>query len=90
MVFLFTSLAPQVLKPHIRLLFALVPECVIHNLFVWQFVTYLFLHGNPWHLIINMLVLWMFGVQLERDWGTRRFLKYYFVCGVGAGFATCC
>ncbi len=37
------------------------------------------------HLLFNMLTLWMFGVQLERDWGTRRFLKYYFLCGMGAG-----
>ena len=67
------------------LVFALAPDTVIHNFTVWQLVTYMFLHGGPWHLIFNMLVLWMFGVQLERDWGTRRFLKYYFVCGIGAG-----
>jgi membrane associated rhomboid family serine protease len=47
--------------------------------------TYMFIHGNLWHLLINMLMLWMFGMDLERDWGTRRFLQYYFVCGVGAG-----
>jgi membrane associated rhomboid family serine protease len=45
----------------------------------------MFLHGGIWHLILNMLTLWMFGVQLEQDWGTQRFLKYYFICGVGAG-----
>jgi membrane associated rhomboid family serine protease len=70
---------------HVRTLFGLVPAAIIYNFYVWQVFTYLFLHAGPWHLIINMLVLWMFGVQLERDWGTRRFLKYYFVCGVGAG-----
>ena len=52
---------------------------------MWQLVTYLFLHGGIWHLLVNMLTLWMFGIQLERDWGTRRFLKYYFICGIGAG-----
>ena len=83
-IFLLTSLAPEELQSHIKLLY-LTPFTVVHNLTFYQFVTYLFLHKTPWHLIFNMLVLWMFGVQLERDWGTRRFLKYYFVCGIGAG-----
>ena len=58
---------------------------MVHSFTVWQLVTYLFLHGGIWHLLFNMLTLWMFGMQLERDWGTRRFLKYYFICGIGAG-----
>jgi membrane associated rhomboid family serine protease len=45
----------------------------------------MFLHAGVWHLVFNMLTLWMFGTPLERDWGTRRFLKYYFICGIGAG-----
>ena len=61
------------------------PDYVIHRLAIWQLATYLFLHGGIWHLLVNMFTLWMFGVTLERDWGTRRFLKYYFICGVGAG-----
>ena len=52
---------------------------------IWQPFTYLFLHGGIWHILMNMLMLWMFGSDLERDWGRRRFLNYYFVCGVGAG-----
>jgi membrane associated rhomboid family serine protease len=67
--------------------FALVPGDVLRHLAVWQFVTYMFLH-DPYgfgHILFNMLTLWMFGMQLERDWGTERFLKYYFLCGVGAG-----
>ena len=60
-------------------------QMVLKFFFLWQFVTYMFLHGGVWHLLVNMLTLWMFGVQLEHDWGTRRFLKYYFICGVGAG-----
>jgi membrane associated rhomboid family serine protease len=64
---------------------ALSPYHVIHDLRIWQLGTYLFLHGGIWHLLVNMLTLWMFGTTLERDWGTRRFLKYYFICGVGAG-----
>jgi membrane associated rhomboid family serine protease len=64
---------------------ALHPYYVIHRLAIWQLATYLFLHGGVWHLLINMFTLWMFGVTLEKDWGTRRFLKYYFICGIGAG-----
>ncbi len=51
----------------------------------WQPFTYLFLHADFWHILFNMLALWMFGTDLERDWGTPFFLKYYFLCGVGAG-----
>src|SRR5580700_2827228 len=65
--------------------FALVPRLVVFHFAIWELVTYLFLHGGVWHLLFNMLTLWMFGVTLERDWGTRRFLKYYFICGIGAG-----
>jgi membrane associated rhomboid family serine protease len=65
---------------------ALRPYDVVHHFAIWQLVTYLFLHGGVMHLLFNMLTLWMFGVTLERDWGTRRFLKYYFLCGIGAGF----
>lgn len=64
---------------------ALVPRLVVFHFAVWELATYLFLHGGVWHLLFNMLTLWMFGVTLERDWGTRKFLKYYFLCGIGAG-----
>src|SRR5881394_112784 len=57
----------------------------IHSFLVWQVFTYMFLHGGLMHLLFNMLTLWFFGTQLERDWGTRRFLKYYFLCGMAAG-----
>jgi membrane associated rhomboid family serine protease len=63
----------------------LAPVAVVFHLAIWQLVTYLFLHGGIWHLVFNMLTLWMFGSPLERDWGTRQFLKYYFICGIGAG-----
>jgi membrane associated rhomboid family serine protease len=65
--------------------FALVPREVVFHFAIWQLATYLFLHGGVGHLLFNMLALWMFGVTLERDWGTRKFLKYYFLCGIGAG-----
>jgi len=65
--------------------FGLVPRAVRYNANIWQLFTYMFLHGGIWHIVFNMLTLWMFGLDLERDWGTRRFLRYYFLCGVGAG-----
>jgi membrane associated rhomboid family serine protease len=68
--------------------FGLVPRGVIPGLRIWQPFTYLFLHGGLWHLLINMLMLWMFGRELELVWGKKRFLNYYFLCGVGAGLIT--
>jgi membrane associated rhomboid family serine protease len=65
--------------------FGLIPSAVIPGLRIWQPFTYMFLHGGLMHLLINMLVLWMFGGDLERAWGRRRFYTYYFLCGVGAG-----
>jgi len=65
--------------------FALRPWDVTHNLFVWQLVTYLFLHAEPFHIIFNMFGVWMFGSDLERLWGPRKFLFYYFLTGIGAG-----
>ncbi len=54
---------------------------------VWQIFTYMYLHSpvNPMHLILNMLMLWMLGGDLERHWGGRRYFTYYTVCGAGAG-----
>jgi membrane associated rhomboid family serine protease len=65
--------------------FGLVPRGVIPGLRIWQPFTYIFLHGGLFHLLINMLMLWMFGRELEMVWGKRRFLNYFFLCGVGAG-----
>ena len=53
---------------------------------VYQFVTYMFLHGGFTHILFNMFALWMFGSVIERVWGPKKFLFYYICCGVGAGF----
>lgn len=50
----------------------------------WRLLTYLFLHGSFWHLAFNLFALWMFGMPVESQWGGREFLKYYFLCGLGA------
>lgn len=52
---------------------------------VYQFLTYMFLHGGFTHILFNMFALWMFGSVIERVWGPRKFLFYYILCGVGAG-----
>lgn len=52
---------------------------------LWQPVTYMFMHGDFSHLFFNMFALWMFGRGLEQELGTKRFLTYYLVCGIGAG-----
>src|SRR3984957_17050757 len=64
---------------------ALRPVDVVKSFSVWQLVTYAFLHQGPGHIIWNMLALWMFGADIERVWGTRRFVQFYFFCAVGAG-----
>ncbi|MFA6028643.1 MAG: rhomboid family intramembrane serine protease [Elusimicrobiota bacterium] len=66
-------------------LFGLVPAKVVEGRWVWQPFTYLFLHGGFVHLLFNLLALWMFGISVEAAWGPREFLRYYFICGVGAG-----
>jgi membrane associated rhomboid family serine protease len=65
--------------------FGLVPLGPFPGLRVWQPFTYIFLHGGLLHLLLNMLWLWMFGRELELVWGKRRFLNFFFLCGVGAG-----
>jgi len=67
--------------------FGLVPAGVIPGLRIWQPFSYLFLHdvGSVWHILMNMFMLWMFGRELELVWGRNRFLRYYFLTGVGAG-----
>ena len=52
---------------------------------LYQFVTYMFMHGGLTHILFNMFAVWMFGRVMESYWGARRFLIYYFVCGLGAG-----
>ena len=82
-MFLITSFAHGVVQ-----YLGLVPALVLHQFWVWQLATYMFLHGGVFHILFNMLALWMFGAELERIWGTRYFLKFYFVTGIGAGILT--
>lgn len=65
--------------------FGLVPAAAVSQAHVWQFLTYMFLHGGLLHLLFNMFALWMFGGEIESLWGRRRFLEYYLICGLGGG-----
>ena len=64
-------------------LFGLVPAHVVKDRWVWQLVTYMFLHGNAWHLLLNLFAFWMFGRVVESAWGSGEFVKYCLICGVG-------
>jgi len=66
----------------------LTPLLVWKELYLWQLFTYIFLHGGFEHILFNLLALWMFGGELENYWGSRRFLFYFFFCGIGAGICT--
>jgi membrane associated rhomboid family serine protease len=69
-------------------LFGLVPALVWQKGFLWQLASYMFLHGGFFHILLNMFALWMFGTDLERLWGTARFIAFYFFTGIGAGLTT--
>ena len=64
-------------------LFALNPITFIYK--PWQLVTYMFMHGSIGHLFFNMYTLYIFGSVLENIWGTKKFLTFYFITGIGAG-----
>ena len=85
-VFVLTELSGK--RSTLFLSFGLVPSMVWTQLKIWQIFTYSFIHGGFFHIFFNMFVLWMFGKDLENQWGTKDFLIYYFVCGMGAGFIT--
>lgn len=56
-----------------------------YNFQIWQLVTYQFMHGGFAHIFFNMFALWMFGMEIENLWGSRKFLYYYLLAGIGAG-----
>jgi len=66
-------------------LFGLNPQVALFKFHIWQFFTYMFLHGGVLHILFNMFFLWMFGCEVERTLGSKEFLKFYLFCGVGAG-----
>jgi membrane associated rhomboid family serine protease len=67
--------------------FGLIPALLVHGR-IGQLITYSFLHTGLWHVLFNMLMLWMFGADFEMGWGSRRFLEFYFFCVIGAALVT--
>ena len=77
----------QFVMPALYVLGAVRPVDVWQQGYVWQPVTYMWLHDRHGigHILMNCFVLWMFGSPLAMAWGPRRFLRFYMICGVGAG-----
>jgi membrane associated rhomboid family serine protease len=69
----------------LRSILGLVPALVTTKFWLWQFVTYIFMHGHPLHILLNMLILWYFGAEIELRMGAAEFLRYFLLCGVGGG-----
>ena len=81
----FVVFVAQQLRPGLTELFAVRPLMVWQEGYLWQPLTYMWLHGSFGHLAMNLLSLWMFGSPLALAWGAKRFFRFYMVCGVGAG-----
>jgi len=65
--------------------FSVFPYSLLSIFQVWRLVTYQFLHGSVWHILLNMLGLYFLGPTLERHWGSKRFLLFYLGCGIAGG-----
>jgi membrane associated rhomboid family serine protease len=75
----------QILSAKFSDIFGINHQGFILNHYFWQTFTYMFLHGGWLHIIFNLLTLWMFGSELEMTWGSRKFIIYYLISGIGAG-----
>jgi membrane associated rhomboid family serine protease len=66
---------------------SLIPDQTFRDFQLWRLFSYMFLHDTalPFHILFNMLMLWMFGVEVEQLWGARRFMIFYLICGAGSG-----
>ena len=62
-------------------------EPIVWHFYPWQLITYQFMHGGFAHIFFNMFVLWMFGMEVENLWGSKKFLYFYLTCGVAAGLS---
>jgi membrane associated rhomboid family serine protease len=74
--------------PSLTAILGLRPADIWTRGYIWQLGTYMFLHGGLFHILFNLFALWMFGRSLENVWGTRAFVKYFLVTGIGAGIIT--
>ncbi len=84
-IFVITYLLAALADIYVVAWLGLRPYDVTRSLHIWQLGTYMFLHGGFFHILFNMFALWMFGSDLEKSWGSEKFLFYYFLTGIGAG-----
>jgi membrane associated rhomboid family serine protease len=92
----FLNITGLVSQNTVFVVFGLIPYAVVHGVLsigpvyggAWQLVTYLFIHHGVFHVLFNMLTLWMLGSMLEGDWGAKRFREFYLYCGIGAALVT--
>ncbi len=85
-VFFLDLVLQSAFRLNIDRVFGLSLDGILHFM-IWQPVTYMFLHGGVMHLLINMLLIYVCGTEFERAFGTRRLLRFYFICGIVGGFA---
>ena len=83
--FLAQQILPLFLNFPFTAILGLSPILFIEKFFIWQIVTYMFLHGGILHLLFNMFAFWMFGGELEKYWGAKRFIVFYFLAGAFSG-----
>ncbi len=78
----------QQMSPVVTLFGSVTPKAFWQGGYIWQPFTYMWLHppGYLSHILMNMFMLWMFGSQVAMAWGPKRFLRFYLLCGIGAGF----
>ncbi len=81
----FISFLISLLGFNLAKIFGLVPFLFLKHYYFWQIFTYMFMHGSALHIFFNMLMLWMFGIELYFFFGKKLFIKYYLICGLGAG-----
>ncbi len=82
----FHTAGHESLAAYIEQYFALWP-LDSHLFFPWQLISYMFLHQGFSHILFNMLALWMFGVEVENAWGTKKFVTFYLICGLGGALS---
>jgi membrane associated rhomboid family serine protease len=83
-LFLMQLIGDTFLGTHILEVFSLIPYRFYESHYFWQPITYMFMHADLFHILFNMLILWMIGSELEAQWGAKFFTKYYFICGISA------
>ena len=79
-------IAQLVVPQSVSDLAAVQPSAVWNGGYLWQPFTYMWMHGGFGHIAMNCFALWMFGSEVAMVWGAKRFLRFYLLCGIGAGF----